>query len=122
MDGARTGSRNVDHKHMVGRKISLPPVWLNWKKQIDLEESTPLIIDQVYPGCTQRESVTEETNVKTKSDLFGKVTTTDTEANPLDKKAYKKESRILELRHEGPCRKNAWNVITNWRTHPWISH
>ena len=43
----------------------------------NLEEPTPR--DQVYLRCTQRESVTQESNVKTKSDWFVKIRTTDTQ-------------------------------------------
>ena len=42
-------------------------------------DPTPLL-SQVYVGCTQCDSITTESHVKTKSDLIGKITTTRTEA------------------------------------------
>ena len=48
-------------------------------EKIDLEEPTPLT-DQVYLGCTQRESATIQSSVKIKSDFFAEITTTETEA------------------------------------------
>ena len=48
------------------------------KKKMDVERLTPLI-DQGFSRCTQRESVTNESNVKTKSDFF-EDHTTETEA------------------------------------------
>ena len=44
---------------MIWRQASLAPVYLKLKEKTDLEEPTPLA-DQVYLGCTQRESVTKE--------------------------------------------------------------
>ena len=46
------------------------------KEKIDSEETAPLI-DKVYFGCAQRVSLTKESNVKTKSDLFATITTAD---------------------------------------------
>ena len=68
----------ADDKNMAGRRTSLAPIWLKLKKSIDLEEPAPLI-DQVCSGYTQRESVTEESNVKTKGNLFAQITTTETD-------------------------------------------
>ena len=73
----------VSDKQMALRKASLAPMWLDFKK-IDFAEPTPLI-DQVDLGCTHSEIVSKESNVKTKIDLFAKITTTDTEAKSTDK-------------------------------------
>ena len=53
----------------AGRKPSFANMRLTLKKKTDLEEPTPLI-DQVFSGCTQRESETKDSMSKTKSDLF----------------------------------------------------
>ena len=71
----------VDGKKKAGRKASSAPTWLKLKKKIDIEEPTPRF-DQLYSGCTQRESVTKESDVKINSDLLAKITTADTEAKP----------------------------------------
>ena len=65
---------------------------------------TPLT-DQVDLGRTQRESATIESNVTSQSDVFSKVTSTDREAKSKIKGPERQESRILEPRHEGSCRK-----------------
>ena len=72
----------VSDKQMALRKPAWPYV-VRFKK-IDFAEPTPLI-DQVDLGCTHSEIVSKESNVKTKIDLFAKITTTDTEAKSTDK-------------------------------------
>ena len=64
---------------------------------MDFEELTPLTQD------VRNVSVTEESIVKINSDLFAKITTTDTEVKSK-MKDMENRSRIMELRH-GPRRK-----------------
>ena len=76
----------VDGINMAGRKASLAS--RGEKKiggKIHLEEPT-LLIDQVRLGCTKRESVTKESNVKTKECLL----CYDTEARSKIKVIHRK--------------------------------
>ena len=74
-------------------------------EKVDLEEPTPLTDQVDLLGRTRRESATIESNVTSQSDVFSKVTITDREAKSKIQGPERQESRILELRHEGPCRK-----------------
>ena len=89
----------VDDITLAGRRTSLQFYVAQVEEKTDLEKPTPLI-DQVNSGCTQRESVRKESNVKNKSGLFAKVTTLDTKAT-FEIQGLEKESRILEPRPEG---------------------
>ena len=64
---------------MAGRKPSSVPLWFKFKNKIDLEEPTPHI-DHVNVRAHNVKSVTEESYVKIKSDLFAQITAIDTEA------------------------------------------
>ena len=64
---------------VAGRTTNLSPFVVKFTDDIDHDDPTPLI-DQVYLGCTLRASVTQESNIKIKSDPFGKITTTNTQA------------------------------------------
>ena len=109
----------ADDKNMAGRRTSLAPIWLKLKRSIDLEEPAPLV-DQVYSGYTQRESVTVESNVKTKGNLFAKITTTETDVKSNMKDVDKIRVASWSCDMKGHA-ENAWNVIAIWRANPWIS-
>ena len=64
---------------------------------------------------SQRESVTTRSTIKTKSDLFAKVTTT-----VQDEGVNKRQVVSGSYDMKGHA-KNAWTVIANWGTIPWIS-
>ena len=67
--------------------------------------------------CTQREFVTKESNVKTKSDLFVKITTFATDATPevKDHTHWKVAYGSFDI---GSMR---GTLFSNWRANPWPS-
>ena len=59
------------------------------RRKKNLKEPTPLV-DHVFLGCTPRRSATKQSDMKCKSDIFGKITTSDTEAKSNKKKQNRK--------------------------------
>ena len=55
------------------RKLGL--MWKSLRKDVDLEYPTTWL-DQVFVGCTQRETEVHQHAVQAKADLFGRITTT----------------------------------------------
>ena len=83
------------------------------------KNQTPLI-DQVCSACTQRESVTNETNVKSRSDLFAKIALTDTEVLS-NQKTSTNEKLYHGVATRRVMQKNAWNDFVNCHKNPWIN-
>ena len=92
------------HQIMAGKKQLSPDV-IQSEENIDFEDPTPLI-DQVCSGCTQRESETTESNVKSKSDLFAMITMTDTEVMS-NQKTWRNEQLYRGVTTRRAMQKNA---------------
>ena len=73
---------------MVGRKESSAPMWAKLCPKIDLEDPTK-VIDQVYLGCTHREATIDEETMRTKTERFQRITTSNVEETPNTKTVHK---------------------------------
>ena len=79
------------------------------------------MIDQVCLGCTQRGSKAKALNVKIQERSVCQ-DHNDRQGSFVKIQGHRQsESCVVKFRHAGPCRKNAWNDVVNWHTHPWIS-
>ena len=78
---------HVDDIKMVGEKQDLGPMWTILRRDIDLEDPTPLL-NQVYLGCTQSEAAVESCSSSGQSGLSRRITTTEVTNVAQSKKKY----------------------------------
>ena len=88
---------------MVGRKGSLAAIWATLRKNIDLDDTTPLV-DLVYLGCTQRAATIDEASIKAKTELFQIITTSDVDETPRGKRVTSVRDWSYEMQgHAEQC-------------------
>ena len=105
---------------MVGRKESSAPMWAKLCQKIDLEDPTKLI-DQVFLGCTHREATIDEGTIRTKTERFQRITTSNVEETPNTKTAHKAQ-RVSSWRYDSKKKKrvtqtNVVKGIASWLKH-----
>ena len=101
---AALSSANFLNEKWPGEELAERQVGKKLKEKNDVMDPTPLL-SQVYVGCTQRDSMTTESNVKTKSDFIGKITTTRTEAKSQIKGPAQKNVASWSNDSEGDAEK-----------------
>ena len=85
------------------RKLGL--MWTSLRKDVDLEYPTPWL-DQVFMGCTQRETEVHQHVVQAKADLFGRITTTQVTSEEQNRSNnFFSINHCMERRYARSCRK-----------------
>ena len=93
-----------------GQKDEVKPMWAKLMSKADLEEPTQ-IIDQVYLGCTQRESETNKRIVTEKSDLLHKLVSSKYQPDYAVQQWHQARRVVMELRPAGSCTKVCWRLL-----------
>ena len=103
---------------MVGRKESSAPTWTKLCPKIDLEDPTKLI-DQENLGCTHREATIDEGTIRTKTERFQRITTSNVEETPNTKTAHKAQ-RVSSWRYDSRQKVTQTNVVKGIAS--WLKH
>ena len=99
-------SENIDDVKMIGRTESSSPMWARFRKEIELEDPTPLV-DQEYSGCVQSAATVDEETINTKHEMFQQFPSSDVEGTPKKRTGHhlqKVTSQSYEMKgHSEQC-------------------